>query len=234
MEDLNYKKIRRKRLNESLVSLRDRISLIEKELGDLTNDHFRVSIFGSARIKPEDSNYNIAYYLAFLMGKLGVDVLTGGGPGLMEAANKGTIAGRSEANTKARSFGLSIDLGKLEQPNPHLDIKQHHRKFSSRLDDFMRLSHVKIVLQGGIGTALELFYSWQLLQVNHLPEQRIILLGREYWGGLIEWVEKEMLVKKMVSEADMRFVQFVETPEEAAELVRLDFEEFKAQKIKQP
>lgn len=211
---------RKKTLTKNLNSLRERINLLELELSQLTNSHFRVCIFGSARIKPHDAIYQDTEKLALLLGQESVDVLTGGGPGLMEAANKGCLAGKKKAGTKSKSFGITIQLNQFEEkPSEHLDIKHHHRKFSSRLDDFMRLSHAIIVVPGGIGTVLELYYSWQLLQVGHISERPIILLGKDFWNGLFKWTEDVQLVKGLLCREDFRWIHVVDTPEEVLEIV---------------
>ena len=161
-EDL---KARRRRLTERLENVRQRVILLENELNDYTNDHFRVCLFGSARIKQDDIIYQTTKELGLLLGKEGIDVLTGGGPGLMEAANVGVMQGQKSSGSKSKSFGITIELNKFEEhseQSDHIDIKHHHKKFSSRLDDCMRLSHAILVFRGGIGTLLELFFSWQL------------------------------------------------------------------------
>lgn len=222
-------KLRRKRLTERLKMLRERTRLIELELKDYTSGFFRVCIFGSARIKQDEPIYNITHRLAYLIGELGVDVLTGGGPGLMEAANKGVREGSTAAGKKSKSFGISIELNRFESPSEHLDIKHHHRKFSSRLDDFMRLSNVIVVTPGGIGTILELYFSWQLLQVGHMPDRPIILIGKEFWGGLIEWMKEVPIKHKLVSPEDVRWIHLVDTPEEALNIIKTEHEVFKQQ-----
>ena len=224
---LEERKARRRRLTERLETMRERSRLLELELAEYTGDFFRVCIFGSARIKPDDEIYKATFDLACMLGKEGIDVLTGGGPGLMEAANKGVHAGREEGSTKSKSFGISIDLGAIEALNEHLDIKHHHKKFSSRLDDFMRLSNVVVVNPGGIGTLLELYFSWQLIQVGHLPERPIILLGRQFWAGLLQWMKDVQVTRQLVSPGDMRWIEIVDTAEEAMSVVRKEHEKFR-------
>lgn len=225
-EDKKLLAQRRTRLTERLTLLRERAHLIEMELSELTNRHFRVCIFGSARIKPEDEVYQLTKQVAFLLGEEGIDVLTGGGPGLMEAANLGVREGKIASGSKSRSFGISIDLGKREEGNEHLDIKHHHRKFSSRLDDFMRLSNAIIVMPGGIGTVLELFFSWQLLQVNHMSERPIILVGKDFWNGLIDWTKEVQVARGLVDKDDHRWLHIVDTPEESADIIREVYAKF--------
>ncbi len=223
-----YKRPRRRvRLTERLNLMRERVRLLELELGRYTSHHFRVCIFGSARIEPEDEIYKATEKLAYLLGEQGIDVLTGGGPGLMEAANKGAHAGSQRAGSHSWSFGISIDLGKREPLNDHIDIKHHHKKFSSRLDDFMRLSNAIIVNPGGIGTLLELYYSWQLLQVKHLPKRPIILMNKKFWKGLIDWMKETQVGHDLISKEDMHFISMVDTPEEAMKIIKKSFDLFK-------
>ncbi len=213
---------RRERLTKSLNILRERVRLIELELEDYTNDYFRVCIFGSARIKPDDKLYKQVLHLAFSLGELGIDVLTGGGPGMMAAANKGIIAGRGAFDTNSRSIGISVDLStqpNFEPLNGHLDTTHHHKKFSSRLDDFMRLSNAVVITAGGIGTLLEAYYTWQLLQLKLISPRPLIFLGSQMWGGLVDWMKKEQLTAGLVSEHDFDFVHIVNTPSEVVEII---------------
>lgn len=217
----------RKHLDERLSALYRRTMLIEKELRALEDNRFyRTCIFGSARIKPETKDYNDVFTLARCLAWQNIDILTGGGPGLMEAANKGAKLGQQEKNSRSMSFGISIELDFEPVPNSHLDVKRHHHKFSSRLDDFMRLSHSIIVTPGGIGTLLELYFSWQLIQVKHLPMRPIVLLDEDYWTGLIEWMKEYPLERSLVSAKDFDCIKIVDTPEEAVEIITIDHQEF--------
>lgn len=211
---------RRKHLDERLRLLHHRAMLIEEELRRLDDDRFyRVCIFGSARIKADTKEYNDVFNLARYLGWEGIDVLTGGGPGLMEAANKGAMLGREEKHTKSLSYGLSIQLEFEPEPNHHLDIKRHHHRFSSRLDDFIRLSHSVVCTPGGIGTLLEFFFVWQLIQVKHATPRPIILLEKKYWEGLIDWMKTVPLKRSLVGEKDFSFIHIVDTPEEVFEIL---------------
>ena len=210
----------RRHLDERLRILHERAMIIEEELLRLDGDRFyRVCIFGSARIKPNTPEYDDVFELARMLAWEGVDILTGGGPGLMEAANKGAKLGQSEKNTKSFSFGLSIELEWEPLPNRHLDVKRHHHRFSSRLDDFMRLSHAVIVTPGGVGTLLELFFTWQLLQVKHIEKRPFIFMNKDFWGGLIEWMRAQPLAHKLINEADFDSITVVDTPEEAYKVI---------------
>src|SRR5437588_5378778 len=163
-------------------------------------EHYRVSVFGSSRIQRGDPIYEEVKTLCFELAKMGVDIVTGGGPGLMEAANAGAMEGQVDSH--ARSFGLAIHLPTEEQANPFVNKVFRHRTFFSRLHHFVRLSSAFIVFPGGIGTALELFMVWQLLQVKHMREHPLILVGT-MWPGLIDWMRATMSERGLASAPDM-------------------------------
>jgi uncharacterized protein (TIGR00730 family) len=224
---------RRKHLDERLRLLYQRTMLIEDELRKLDEDRFyRVCIFGSARIKPDTKQYSDVYELARYLGWEGIDVLTGGGPGLMEAANMGARLGREEKKTKSLSYGLSIQLEFEPEPNRHLDIKRHHHKFSSRLDDFIRLSNSVVCTPGGIGTILELFFVWQLIQVKHATPRPIVLLERAFWEGVLEWMKEQPLMRGLLGDKDFGVLHLVDTPTEAFEIISKHHQEFLARTTK--
>jgi uncharacterized protein (TIGR00730 family) len=187
-------------------------------------EHYRVSIFGSSRIRRGDPIYEEVKSLSFELARMGVDIVTGGGPGLMEAANSGATEGQVES--KARSFGLAIHLPTEEAANPFVDKVFRHRTFFSRLHHFVRLSSAFIVMPGGIGTALELFLVWQLLQVKHMTEHPLILVGT-MWGGLIEWIDRTMVQKGLCSPQDLSIVSVVGTSKEAIPIIGASYEQFK-------
>lgn len=224
---------RRKHLDERLRLLYQRAVLIEDELRKLDEDRFyRVCIFGSARIKPETEQYSEVFELARYLSWEGIDVLTGGGPGLMEAANKGARLGREEKQTKNLSYGLTIQLEFEPEPNKHLDIKRHHHKFSSRLDDFIRLSNSVVCTPGGIGTLLEFFFVWQLIQVKHATPRPIVLLEKKFWEGILEWMKEEPLTRGLLGEKDFSVIHVVDTPEEAFDIISAHHKEFRLRKSK--
>jgi uncharacterized protein (TIGR00730 family) len=221
--ELSKKDLRRRKryLDERLHMLYRRTKLIEEELIKIESleSYYRVCIFGSARIRPESQAYLQVTELAESLAGHGIDILTGGGPGLMEAANLGAKRGFEKIAKKGKSFGLSIELPFEPRPNRHLDIKRHHHKFSSRLDDFMRLSHSIIVTPGGIGTLLELFFSWQLIQVNHAQSRPIVLLGRDFWQDIYNWLREVPFAKGLISESDFAPIQLTDSVAEAAKVV---------------
>jgi uncharacterized protein (TIGR00730 family) len=184
-------------------------------------EHYRVSIFGSSRIRRGDPIYEEVKKLSTELARMGVDIVTGGGPGLMEAANAGAVEGQIESHS--RSFGLAIHLPKEEQANPFVDKVFRHRTFFSRLHHFIRLSSAFIVMPGGIGTALELFMVWQLVQVKHMQQHPIILVGT-MWPGLIDWIRSTMLERGLVSPPDLDVVKIVGSSEEAIPIIRESYE----------
>lgn len=190
-------------------------------------DHFRVSIFGSSRIRTGDPIYDEVKKLSYELAHLGVDIVTGGGPGLMEAANAGAVEG--QIDSRSRSFGLPIHLPTEESANPFVDRVFRHRTFFSRLHHFVRLSSAFIVMPGGIGTCLELFMIWQLLQVKHMKEHPLILVGN-MWGGLIEWMDVTMAERGLVGKADMGIARVVSSADEAIPIIRDEFERFKRER----
>ena len=189
--------------------------------------HYRVSIFGSSRIRRGDPIYDEVKTLSRELARMGIDIVTGGGPGLMEAANAGAVEGQSDS--KSRSFGLAINLPTEEGANPFVDKVFRHRTFFSRLHHFVRLSSAFIVMPGGIGTALELFMVWQLLQVKHMKEHPLILVGT-MWPGLIEWMRATMVERGLVSPPDMETVHVVGTAADAIAIIRASYERFVQEK----
>jgi uncharacterized protein (TIGR00730 family) len=181
---------------------------------ELKNGDFRVTIFGSARIKPGTKVYKEVFKIAKAVGSLGADVVTGGGPGLMEAA----AAGHQAANGKGDSIGLNIKLPKEQFASKHLDLKQNFETFSERLDTFILLSNVVVVAPGGVGTALEFFYVWQLMQVSHICKIPIIMLG-DMWEGLIKWVKDYPMKKRLLSAHDLDPIINVKNCEQAIEVI---------------
>ncbi len=177
--------------------------------------HYRVAIFGSARIQEGDQDYKDVFEIAKGLAESGFDIVTGGGPGLMQAANAGT----QSAQSSSHSIGLNIKLPREQEPNSFLDIKQEFSLFSNRLDTFMALSDAVIVAPGGIGTLLELFYAWQLVQVEHICETPIILYG-QIWNNLLQWLENEVMERNLFSKSDMHMIFHVTEPLHAVDLIK--------------
>ncbi len=183
---------------------------------ELKTNHFRVVVFGSARIKKEDERYKLTYELAKQIAKHDIDIVTGGGPGIMEAANAGHHAGRN--GNYCHSIGITVRLPHEENYNSHLDVRKHFTRFSSRLDQFMVLSDVVVVMPGGVGTCLEFFYTWQLTQVKHISRIPIILMG-EMWEGMYDWIQNEPLKKGFISSSDLDNISTAKTAKEALAII---------------
>lgn len=141
----------------------------------IQDKRFRIALFGSARIKPEDELYVSIAELAKNLAIKGYDIITGGGPGAMEAASYGHHRACLECAIAPNTIGINIQLPFEQKPNRYLDVSETVPTFSARLDTFMVLSDVFVITPGGIGTLLELFYTWQLMQVGHICRAPIIL-----------------------------------------------------------
>lgn len=191
---------------------------------ELEKKDFRVAIFGSARIKKNNPTYKQVRTLAKMLGERGIDIVTGGGPGLMQAASEGHRKGRK--NKKIHSIGLAIKLPKEQKPNKYLDLVKEFSRFSDRLDNFMLLSNAIVVAPGGVGTLLEFFYTWQLVQVHHICNIPIILLGKQ-WPGLIKWLEKEPLARKYFSKKDLNLIFLADNCNDAIKMIDNAYYEYK-------
>lgn len=195
-----------------------------KIIQNIDVERFRVAIFGSARLKANDPRYKQIYTLAKMIAREGMDIVTGGGPGIMEAANKGHQEGKR--GNSSHSFGLNIKLPQEQIANKHLDIKKEFSRFSRRLDFFMALSNVVVVAPGGIGTLLELMYAWQLVQVTLVSKVPLILLGK-MWPPFVRWVEKWMEKKRMIDEEDLQIIFLAKDTKEAMQLIRKTFHQYR-------
>jgi len=170
-----------------------------------------VSIFGSARTKEQHANYRLAEEIAYLLTKKGFGIITGGGPGIMEAANKGAhFAG-------GKSVGLNIELPREQKANPFIDNDKllNFDYFYIRKVMFMKYSQGYIVLPGGFGTLDEMFEALTLIQTHKMVRFPIVLVKKAYWNGLIEWIEKNLHEAGMIADGDMRLFRVVDTAEEA-------------------
>ena len=174
-----------------------------------------VSIFGSARTEPGTKYYKLAEEIAFQLTQLGYGVITGGGPGIMEAGNLGAKRG------KGRSVGINIDLPFEQDPNFFIDsdklITFDH--FFVRKVMFMKYAQGFIVLPGGFGTLDELFEALTLIQTEKIGKFPIILVGAEYWRGLLEWINNVMLQETNISQDDLELFQVVDTADDAVSVI---------------
>jgi len=176
-----------------------------------------VSIFGSARTHYNDKYYKLAEEIAFKLTENGYGVITGGGPGIMEAANKGAKRGNG------KSVGINIDLPFEQKPNPYIDADKliTFDHFFVRKVMFMKYAQGFIVLPGGFGTFDELFEAITLIQTRKIGKFPIILVGANFWTGLVEWIKEVMLEEeKNISPGDLDLFKIVDTADEAVESIK--------------
>jgi uncharacterized protein (TIGR00730 family) len=169
-----------------------------------------VTIFGSARTNPDNTCYKLAQDTAYKMAKAGFGIITGGGPGIMEAANKGAkMAG-------GKSVGLNIQLPFEQTPNPYIDPDKSlsFYYFFIRKVMFMKYSQGFIVLPGGFGTCDEFFEAVTLIQTKKIARFPIVMMGKEYWSGLLDWIKKRMLLEKNIKENELDFFIVLDNPDE--------------------
>lgn len=179
-----------------------------------------ISIFGSARTQPDNPYYQLSIDIAKKLGESGFGTITGGGPGIMEAANKGAQAGGSS------SVGLNIDLPFEQNCNPHIDA-EHNLMFDYffvRKVIFVKYSQGFIILPGGFGTLDELFEALTLIQTKKINNRPVVLVGKSYWSGLLDWIKQTMLLtEKNISEKDLELFKLVDTADEALEYIEAFF-----------
>ncbi len=181
-------------------------------------DRYRVTIFGSARAKPGTYAYDEVKRIAAALAEMGCDIITGGGPGLMQAANEGAAA--AEAPGRSRSVGIRVELPFEQEVNAFVLQAFEHKTFFTRLHHFVLASDAFVVAPGGIGTVLELMMIWQLLQVRHVRGTPLILVGK-MWAGLVEWARAHLLRSEppLAGPEDMEIPQCVNTADEAVALL---------------
>jgi uncharacterized protein (TIGR00730 family) len=214
-------------IDRTIVRLWDTIEELEA-LNPAELRYYRVAVFGSARVQSGDREYAEVKKLALRLTELGCDIVTGGGPGLMEAANEGAASLRDNSGKngkrRTRSFGLTIAIP-YEKANPYLDSVTAHRTFFSRLHHFVRMSQAFVIFPGGIGTALELMMVWQLLQVGFMTERPVVLVG-DMWQGLLDWMRREMAPRRLINSEDLDLVHTVQSIEEAVTWIEKHKEKF--------
>lgn len=187
--------------------------------------NYRVTVFGSARLQPDTPAYEEVKRLAAELTTMGCDIISGGGPGLMQAANEG--AASVDPNARNRSVGIRVDLPFEQNVNPFVGLAYQHRTFFSRLHHFMIMSDAFVVTPGGIGTLLEMALVWQLLQVRRLYNTPLILVGT-MWAELVEWGRRSMLPegRQLASPVDFTIPHCVNSIEETVALIRANREEW--------
>jgi uncharacterized protein (TIGR00730 family) len=188
-------------------------------------DRYRVTIFGSARMKPDSAIYNDVRALAAALTTMGCDIVTGGGPGLMEAANAGSVIG--DPDNLRQSIGIRVDLQFEQSVNAFVEEAYSHKTFFSRLHHFVMLSDAFIVVPGGIGTALEATMIWQLLQVRQLQNVPLIMVG-EMWSDFVDWADRFMVQQDMplANPEDMQIPHCVDRVEAAIDIIRKSQQEW--------
>jgi uncharacterized protein (TIGR00730 family) len=172
-----------------------------------------ISMFGSARVKPDSEEYELARRTAFEIGKRGFTIITGGGPGAMEASNRGA----HEAG--ARSIGLNIKLPFETHENPYVSMSETFNFFFVRKVMLVKYAHAFIILPGGFGTLDEMFEALTLIQTGKISNFPIILMGTKYWAPLLDWLRKTVLKKGMLTDADLDAIYLTDEPKEAARIV---------------
>jgi uncharacterized protein (TIGR00730 family) len=180
----------------------------------LAKYHPAVSVFGSTRIKPGDEVYQKAEQIGKLLAENGFAVITGGGPGTMEAANKGAIS------AGGKSIGLNIELPLEQKPNPYTNITLNFRYFFVRKVMFVKYAVAYIILPGGFGTMDELLESITLIQTKKIKPFPVILAGSNYWRGFLEWIKEMVLKEGKISSADLDILQVIDEPGEIIRAIK--------------
>ena len=191
------------------------------------HERYRVTIFGSAQAKPGTFAYDEVKRVAKALAEMGCDIITGGGPGLMQAANEGAAA--ANAPERNHSVGIRVDLPFEQEVNPFVEQAFEHKTFFTRLHHFVLTSDAYVVSPGGIGTVLELMLIWQLLQVKHVHDTPLILVGK-MWPDLVGWAGTHLLGAQppLVNAEDLAIPRCVNTGDEAIALLREHFNNWRS------
>lgn len=181
-----------------------------------------VSIFGSARLKPESKYYEMAVEIAEKITKIGFGIITGGGPGIMEAGNKGAF------NAQGKSIGLNIDLPFEQHFNPYINksYSMNFDYFFVRKVMFVKYSQGFVVMPGGFGTLDELTEALTLIQTNKIGKFPIVLVGTEFWSGLLDWFKETLLKERMIHEDDLDLYRVVDTADEAVAHIKAFYDKY--------
>ena len=172
-----------------------------------------VSIFGSARVAPRDPLYGLTVAVARRLARAGFSIITGGGPGIMEAANRGAREG------KGRSIGCAIELPKEQSTNPYVDEAVNFRYFFVRKTMFVKYAQAFVIMPGGFGTLDELFEALTLIQTQKIKHFPVVMVGTEYWSGLLDWIKQTVLEQKMIGEEDLKLLALTDDPAEVERIV---------------
>jgi uncharacterized protein (TIGR00730 family) len=173
-----------------------------------------VSIFGSTRVRPDNPLYAKATQLARLLAENGFSVITGGGPGIMEAANKGALEG------KGKSIGLNIDLPAEQPPNAYANIRTSFRYFFVRKVMFVKYAVAYVIFPGGYGTLDELSEAITLIQTKKIKPFPVILVEKAYWQGLLDWLKGTLLKVRHISPEDLEIIQVIDEPKEIIKYIK--------------
>jgi hypothetical protein len=173
-----------------------------------------VSIFGSARVTPDDPYYQKTEKLARRLAQKGFSVITGGGPGIMEAANKGA------AEAGGKSVGMNIRLPFEQKPNIYANISIDYKYFFIRKVMFVKYAVAYVIMPGGFGTMDELFEALTLIQTRRIKSFPVILMGSEYWKGLLDWLKKTMIRTSMILPEDLDFIEIIDDPDEVVKHIQ--------------
>lgn len=177
-----------------------------------------VSIFGSARVPPESPYYQLTETIAHKLSDAGLGVISGGGPGAMEAANKGAFGGHGP------SIGLNIQLPHEQRSNPYQDISLGFRHFFARKYMFVRFAVAYVVMPGGFGTLDELMEALTLIQTRKSRQFPVILVGSSFWAGLIDWLKDRLVGEQMINPEDMNLIQVIDDPDQVVESIFRHYE----------
>lgn len=173
-----------------------------------------IAIFGSARVVEDDPAYREAQSIACGLGHLGFDIITGGGPGVMEAANRGGF------ESPAESIGLNIDLPHEQHSNPYLDTSLDFRYFFVRKVMFVKFARGFVMMPGGFGTMDETFEVLTLIQTRKIERVPVVLFGSEFWRPLVDWMQNQLVPRGMIDEKDLKIFKILDDPEEVVAYFR--------------
>jgi uncharacterized protein (TIGR00730 family) len=177
-----------------------------------------VSIFGSSRMKPSNKYYHLAEEIAYLLAKEGYAIITGSGPGIMEAANKGA------KRAKGHSIGLNIQIPTVQKPNKYVETLLEFRYFFVRKVIFVKYAKAFVIMPGGYGTLDEFTESLNLIQTERIPKFPVVLFGREYWQGMLDWLHDTVLKNGNISERDLDLFKVTDNPKEVLTVIKKFYE----------
>lgn len=186
---------------------------LERGFAALSGVRRGVSVFGSARIPPDDPQYALARETARVLGEAGLAIITGGGPGIMEAANRGA------RDAGAVSVGLNIELPFEQDANAFQDIELHFHYFFTRKLMFVRYANAYVVFPGGFGTLDELFEALVLIQTRKIRDFPVVLVGAGFWSGLVDWLRERVAASRLISDTDLGLMALTDDPDEVRDIV---------------